>query len=177
MRGLMFTEYFAFVSSLSDEDVVDDVLFGLGHDITGAYTSVGNYGFDEFAKIHGAMSHRLKTDAAELARQFGHWLMARFAVLFPDYLDGVESGLDFLEKTGAHIHVEVRKLYPDASPPEVSLERVDETHCRLHYISHRPLAPVALGLTEACLVHFKDRFKVVKHYTKGAETVFEMEAD
>lgn len=176
MRGLMFTEYFAFVSSLQGDDVIDDVLTGLGHDITGAYTSVGNYSFDEFAKIHGAISHKLQIDAAELARQFGHWLMGRFAELFPAYLDGVESGLEFLEKTGAHIHVEVRKLYPDASPPEVVLERVDETHCRLHYKSHRPLAPVALGLTEACLAHFNDSFRVVQHYSKGAETVFDLEA-
>jgi hypothetical protein len=176
MRGLMFTEYFDFVGSLSDEDVADDVLNELGDSVTGAYTSVGNYSFDEFAKLHGAISKRLEIESSELARKFGHWLMGRFAVLFPDYLTGVDSGLDFLEKTGAHIHVEVRKLYPDASPPEVVLERIDDNSCKLHYKSHRPLAPVALGLTEACLAHFNDRFRVVNHSTVGDETTFELEA-
>lgn len=176
MRGLMFTEYLDFVESMGHAAVAEEVLIDLGSSVTGAYTAVGNYSFDEFAKIHGLLSSKLNTNSSDLARLFGHWLLDRFKALFPAYFEGVESGLDFLEKTGEHIHDEVRKLYPDSSPPDVFLERKGPNKCLLIYRSHRPLAPVAKGLTEACLENFGDAFQIYAEHSRDGETVFELRA-
>ena len=176
MRGLLFTEYLDFVAVLGQETVAEEILIGLEGQITGAYTAVGNYSFDEFSKIHSALSLKLDLDPAELARRYGYWLLGRFKALFPAYFDGVSSGLEFLEKTGTHIHVEVRKLYPDAAPPAVALKRLSAKKYELTYRSHRPLAAVAHGLTEACLEDFGDPFEVTGARTEAGATIFEIQA-
>ena len=156
MRGILFTEYFDFVASEAGEQVLDEVLGQLDGTITGAYTSVGNYSFSEFAKIHTLLCAKLGASPDDLARQFGTQLLYRFKEMFPAYFKGVESGIAFLEKVGAHIHEEVKKLYPDAQPPEVFIERRDGIPAFLVYQSHRPLAAVAEGLASACLKDFGD---------------------
>lgn len=172
MRGLMFTEYLDYAGSLVSDDVIDTIFNDLGDEVTSAYTAVGNYSFSEFAAIHVKLAEHLGVAPDELARRFGYLLLSRFKAMFPNYFDGVKSGLDFLEKVGAHIHGEVRKLYPDSSPPNISLHRIDESTCELIYRSHRPLAAVAHGLTEACFDEFGDPYKIAEIKPDGNKTIF-----
>ena len=174
MRGIIFTEYMDFVVGRMGDDAVDAILLNLEGRITGAYTSVGNYSFDEFAILHGRIVENMGVDGGDLAFQFGHFLMARFKVIFPDYFDGVESGLDFLDKVSLHIHEEVKKLYPDSNPPDITINRKDGTPSELIYRSHRPLAPVAHGMASACLKDFGDPYRIGKATTTGDTTVFEL---
>lgn len=176
MRGIIFTEYMDFASNLAGDKALDAVLSGLEGKITGAYTSVGNYSFDEFAVIHGCLSSHLGLDSSVLAYQFGYTLIARFRALFPSYFDGVESGLDFLDKVSVHIHEEVKKLYPDSNPPDILLKRENGQPVELVYQSHRPLAPVAHGLACACLEDFGDPFRISGSVTQGTTTIFKLES-
>lgn len=162
MRGLLFTEYLDFVEGHLGSEALEEVIQDLDGQITAAYTSVGNYSFDEFAVLHGAICTKMKTDAGVLAREYGYHLFGRFGKLFPEYFADVESGLQFLEKLSQHIHEEVKKLYPDARPPEVTLVEGEGGELVLRYISHRPLAPVARGLTDACLDYFGDAHRIVE---------------
>lgn len=175
MRGLIYTEYFDFVTSEVGDQILEDVLSELEGTITGAYTSVGNYSFAEFASIHKLLSAKLGASPEDLARQFGVSLLHRFKTLFPAYFVGVESGIAFLEKVGAHIHEEVKKLYPDANPPTVDIEYEDGNPAFLVYRSHRPLAAVAEGLASECLRDFGDAFKLGPQLTVGEQVKFPLE--
>lgn len=175
MRGILFTEYFEFAVSEAGEQVLDEVLIELGDSITGAYTSVGNYSFSEFAKIHTGLAAKLGVSPDDLARQFGTVLLSRFKELFPDYFEGVESGVAFLEKVGAHIHEEVKKLYPDAKPPEIFVEWQNAVPAFLVYQSHRPLAAVAEGLASACLKDFGDPVRLGPKVQSGDTVKFPLE--
>jgi len=175
MRGIVFTEYLDFAQGLASDEVVDSIITELGTEITGAYTAVGNYSFSEFAAIHVKLADHLSIDADELARRFGYLLLSRFKEIFPLYFEGVTSGLDFLEKVGSHIHGEVRKLYPDASPPNISLRNRGNKTCELVYQSHRPLSAVARGLTEACFDEFGDPYQITKTLSEGNQTIFMLE--
>ncbi len=174
MRGLLFTEYFDFISEFLDADALEDLLETMSGQITGAYTSVGDYSFDEFLKIHTGVCQALDKDSNDLARQFGHFLLQRFKALYPNYFEGVASGLDFLEKVSTHIHMEVRKLYPTANPPDIILDKLGDKYI-LRYRSHRPLASVARGLTEACLISFKDPYHITSENHLESETLFTLE--
>ena len=176
MRGILFTEYFDFVASEAGEQILDEVLSELDGDVTGAYTSVGNYSFSEFAKIHTSLCTKLNASSEDLARQFGTQLLYRFKELFPAYFAGVESGVAFLEKVGAHIHEEVKKLYPDARPPEISIERRAGVPAFLVYQSHRPLAAVAEGLASACLKEFGDPIRLGPLSRRGDTVKFPLES-
>lgn len=175
MRGIIFTEYMAFVGDRAGDEAVDIILSDLEGRITGAYTSVGNYSFDEFTIIHGRVVEYMEIDAGDLAFQFGYVLMFRFREIFPTYFDGVESGLDFLEKVSVHIHEEVKKLYPDSNPPDITLKHDGGIPCELIYRSHRPLAPVAHGMATACLEDFGDPYRIGEATTEGDTTIFKLE--
>ncbi len=175
MRGILFTEYLDFIEARIGDEALEGLLLALDGKISGAYTSVGNYKFEEFAVLHTAVCGKLAADGAELAREFGYNLLGRFYTLFPEYFSEVPSGMDFLDKLGSHIHEEVKKLYPDAKPPDVALARESDDRCILHYYSHRPLAPVARGLTEACLDHFGDPYRVVDEIPVEGGTHFVLE--
>ncbi len=175
MRGILFTEYFDFAVEKAGEALLDEVLSDLEGDITGAYTSVGNYSFSDFAKIHTLVAAKLDASPEDLARQFGELLLFRFKDLFPAYFTGVESGIVFLEKVGTHIHEEVKKLYPDARPPEIYVEWQNGAPAFLVYQSHRPLAAVAEGLASACLRDFGDSIQLGEKFQSGDKVKFPLE--
>ena len=61
-----------------------------------------------------------------------------------------------------HIHVEVKKLYPDAELPKFQYtEQNGQLH--LHYQSPRPLAGVAYTLVTACLQFYDNTQTLVSH--------------
>lgn len=175
MRGILFTEYLDFAANIASDEAVENVLTSLEGRIHGSYTAVGNYRFSEFAKIHVALCAHLDRDPNDLARQFGQVLLIRFSELFPGYFEGISSGVNFLEQVGIHIHEEVKKLYPDANPPDVHLFEVTPHSYKLTYKSHRPLASVARGLTEACLEYFNDPHRIVSEAIIDGQTEFILE--
>tara|TARA_R110002096_G_scaffold243628_2_gene435772 strand:- start:462 stop:995 length:534 start_codon:yes stop_codon:yes gene_type:complete len=175
MRGILFTEYLDFASDIASDEEVENLLSSLNGEILGSYTAVGNYSFSEFAKIHLALADHLSKEPNDLARQFGQILLSRFAELFPSYFEGAKSGLDFLEQVGLHIHEEVKKLYPDSNPPDVHLVTDAAGTYKLTYKSHRPLASVARGLTEACLEYFNDPHYIAQETIKNGQTEFVLE--
>ena len=65
-----------------------------------------------------------------------------------------EGMLDMLEHLDGDIHVQVKKLYPDADLPRFTvISRTDNT-MRLQYYSERELYPLAEGLMDAAAAHY-----------------------
>ena len=90
----------------------------------GAYTAVGTYDHTEMPLV-AALSRQSNTPPNELLERFGQHLIGCFRVSFPDFFKAAPTLFNFLESIDLHIHVEVRKLYPDAELPEFPAERVD----------------------------------------------------
>jgi len=153
MKGIIFTELLDFVERHAGSGALEDILERSGLSTGGAYTSVGNYPHGEAVRIVLAASAELGTPAAELMRQFGRELFARFAERYPQFFTGIGDAPTFLRGIQSHIHDEVVKLYPDASPPRVDAS-ADADTLVLDYSSHRPMAAVALGLIEGCVDYF-----------------------
>jgi hypothetical protein len=90
----------------------------------------------------------------DLVRSFGTHLFERFHAIFPRYFDGVGSAFDFLRQVEEYIHVEVRKLYPDAELPSFVHDTPAPDRFVLVYRSSRPFAVLAEGLIRGCIAHF-----------------------
>lgn len=155
MKGIVFVELANFVERHAGTDLLEDVLAEVDPDSGGAYTSVGNYSHQEAVDLVLAVSRRLDIPAPDLMRQFGRELAGRFVEIYPGFFEGVDSAREFLRGIHDHIHVEVRKLYPDSNPPGFVVSETDTT-MTLDYTSHRPMAMVALGLIEGAVAHFGD---------------------
>lgn len=175
MKGLVFTELLAMADDALGEDVVDGVLSALPLDSGGAYTAVGVYPCSELVQIVGALSERTGTSVPELQRAFGGWMLRYFVKHYPDVFAESQCALDLLERVDGEVHVEVRKLYPDAELPSFDTERVQPGHLRMTYRSARPLVPFCHGLIDACVTHYNQQAEIKCRPLSSNEALFDIQ--
>jgi len=120
----------------------------------GAYTAVGIYSHEEMLALIGELSRLTEFPVPPLVRAHGRHLFWRFTQLYPSFFDGVPTAFDFLSRIENHVHLEVRKLYPDAELPRFDTPEADVRHWVMVYESRRPFAARAEGLIEGCLAHY-----------------------
>ena len=95
-----------------------------------------------------------------MVHTFGIFLATSFVDKFPDFFSQSKSTFDVLKQVDNHIHVEVRKLYPDAELPKFSYEELGPNKLLLKYESVRALADLAHGLIEGCARQFGESIDV-----------------
>ena len=154
MKGIVFTEFLELLEEQHSLDFVDELIDAAQLPGDGAYTSVGTYPCSELVALLQQYSVRCGQSVPELLRGFGRYLFSRFGDLYPEFFHPGADGLGFLQGIDAYIHMEVRKLYPDAELPSFRHQRLGPDELRLEYESTRPLAPLAEGLIQGCLEHF-----------------------
>jgi len=154
MKGTIFVELVNMAEGAFGEEVVDEVLDKAGLDNGGAFTAVGNYPCSELVKIVTAFSEHSGISGEDLQRMFGHWMMNHFVENYPDFFKGKNDSFSLLEAVDGEIHVEVKKLYPEAELPVFETERVTDDELKLTYSSPRPLVEFCHGMIEACLERY-----------------------
>ena len=151
---MVFLEFLTMVENQFGLDMVDELIDATNPASGGAYTKVGSYPMSELVAMVVELSNRLNTPVPELLKAYGHYLFEKLAEGHPHILDEVTDPIDFLESIERHIHVEVRKLYPDANPPTFRVERLNQDVLQMDYISDRHLEDLAEGLARGCLDYF-----------------------
>ncbi|MCJ7873162.1 heme NO-binding domain-containing protein [Phaeobacter sp. J2-8] len=154
MKGMVFTELMAMAEQAIGEEAVDDILDTLELENDGAYSAVGNYPCSELMRIVGAISDQTTIPVPDLQRQFGRWIHSRFVESDPGFFKGKDNVLVMLDAIENEVHVEVRKLYPDAELPTFETEWQGDKALKMTYSSDRPLVPFCHGMIEACVAHF-----------------------
>ncbi|WP_147127396.1 heme NO-binding domain-containing protein [Shimia ponticola] len=167
MKGVVFVELLNMAESAFGEDAVDEVLDSADLENDGAYTAVGNYPCAELMKIVEGFSEKSGASPEVLQRKFGHWMMEFFERGYPEFFAGKENAFEMLNAIEDEIHVEVRKLYPDAELPTFRTRQVSDAHLEMIYSSPRPLAEFCHGLIEACVGHFGQTAEITAQPTVG----------
>ncbi|WP_435259575.1 heme NO-binding domain-containing protein [Thioclava sp. FR2] len=176
MKGIVFVELIKMAEDVFGEDAVDNVLDKADLETGGAYTAVGNYPCSELVKIVVAFSEHSGLSPEALQVKFGHWMLAVFVKSYPEFFKDKTTAFALLESVDREIHVEVKKLYPDAELPRFDTERVGEDRMMMIYSSPRPLEAFCLGLIEACLVHFGEDADIHRapHPSQANATTFDI---
>jgi hypothetical protein len=160
MKGIVFTELASMVESKFGPDMMDDVLDECDLASGGAYTSVGTYDHRELIEIVGALSKKTGIPVKDLIQTYGYYLFARFHHMMPGFFEKPCDTFDFLESVHGYIHVEVKKLYPDAALPSFQTKRINENHLEMTYTSRCPFADFAEGLIHGCIDFYKEKIVV-----------------
>jgi len=159
MKGILFVEFIDFLETNASEEEVQEIINKSDVKSGGAYSRVGLYDYQELIALLVQSASSLEKPAEELLDGFAEHLIAMFATNYSDFFKTADCAVDMLQELDSHIHVEVKKLYPDAELPKfITEQQGDELH--LHYQSPRPLAGVALSLTKACIKHFDQGEKI-----------------
>lgn len=160
MLGMVFTELQEMVEQRFSPEVLDAVLQRAQLSHGGAYTAVGYYPHEEIERIVAALSAETGLDTGTLVGAFGEYLLGRFAKVHPAMFAGKPTLYDFLESIQPHIHVEVRKLYPEARLPEFETLERSADHLLLAYRSPRGMVALAEGLIKGAAQHYGEPQKI-----------------
>ena len=160
MKGVVFTEFLEMVDQAFSPEITESIVMDSNLASGGAYTTVGTYDHGEIIALVGALSAKTQQAVPDLVKAFGQHLFNTFVKVHPDFFVGSSNAYDFLEKVDSYIHVEVRKLYPDADLPTLTCNRPDPSTLVIDYASERGLADLAHGLIEACVSHFGESVKL-----------------
>lgn len=162
MKGMVFTEFLELVETRMGLEMVDRIIADANLPNNGAYTSVGTYDHAELVRLVVALSEATGSPVPDLVRLFGEHLFQRFSVAFPVFFAGSGTVFDFLGKIDNLIHVEVRKLYPDAELPRFTYETPTPGEMVMLYSSPRGFGDLAEGLIRGCISHFQEQIRLVR---------------
>ena len=169
MRGIVFTEFLEMVEEKFSSDMVDKIIGESDLPSKGAYTSLGTYDHSEMIQLTKHLSQTTNITVPELLHTFGEHLFARFAEGYPVFFEGITHAFEFLKNLDSYIHVEVRKLYPDAELPKFDYETPSDDTLVMIYSSSRPFADLAEGLLSGCIKHFKMPIEIKRENLKSNE--------
>lgn len=167
MKGVVFTELLELVEQQFSIAVVDEIIQRADLPSGGAYTAVGTYPVAEIRKLVDALSQVTGVPVGELVRTLGRHLFGRFAAGHPRFVAEAKSTFALLTSVEGHIHVEVKKLYPDAELPTFICEQPSDDRLVMTYRSERGLADLAHGLMLGCADHYGEPIDITREDLSG----------
>ncbi|MEL6177621.1 MAG: heme NO-binding domain-containing protein [Myxococcota bacterium] len=156
MRGIVFTEFLEMVEEQFSPETADHIIDRSELPSGGAYTALGTYAHEEMFALVEQLSSEVNISIPDLLRHFGSHLFGRFLDQYPHVFTGIQGAFPFLMRLEDHIHVEVRKLYPNAELPTFTYDDSVPGRLVMLYRSSRPLGDLAEGLIEGCLAHYNE---------------------
>jgi hypothetical protein len=162
MKGIVFTEFLEMVENEFGYEMVDTIIEKSELPSKGIYTSIGTYHHSEIVQLLGNLSAKSKIDAQVLLKAFGKYLFDTFLKTYPQFFNAVDNPFDFLISIDNHIHVEVLKLYPDATLPKFDTKYLEDGSLEMTYSSERKMAALAEGLIEKSIDHYNTSHIIMK---------------
>ena len=154
MKGVVFTEFLEMVETEFSPEAADRMIEDAAVPTCGVYAATGTYDAAELVGLVKCLSARTDIPVPDLLVAYGKALFGRFGELYGSFFDGVENAFQFLGQVEHYIHIEVRKLYPDAELPKFEYEEQSDDRMVMVYRSERAFAKFAEGLIEGCIAHF-----------------------
>lgn len=176
MKGIVFTEFLEMVESKFGLEIVDQIIEQSNLPSEGVYTSVGTYEFNEMVSLITQLSSKVNVSVDDLLYTFGIYLFDSLGRAHPEVIQSYNSPLGLLYSIEDHIHVHVKKLYPDAELPTFKILEKTDTSISMIYTSSRGLYKLAHGLMQKSFEHFNKSAEVSIELLKedGTEVKFDI---
>ncbi|MEM7186201.1 MAG: heme NO-binding domain-containing protein [Bacteroidota bacterium] len=174
MKGIVFTEFLDLVETKFGMKMVDEIIENATLSSGGVYTAVGTYPFSEMLSLLGELSKETSLSTDQLLLVYGEHF---FSVLTENYsalIDSYTDPIALLASIENHIHVEVRKIYPDAELPTFQVTERTDSHLVMVYKSSRAMHSFGLGLMNSTFDHFEKEATILVEKIKpdGTEVRF-----
>ncbi len=162
MKGIVFTEFLEMVENEFGYEVVDYIIDNSDLESGGVYTSIGTYHHSEVVQLLMNLSEKVEMDPGALLKTFGKYLFDTFTRAYPMFFEAEDNAFGFLDSIDRHIHVEVLKLYPDATLPRFETQVSDDDVMTMIYKSERKMGALAEGLIEKAMEYYNTPYILSK---------------
>lgn len=125
----------------------------------GLYVASKTYDDHELMSLVAAASEITKIPTFDLIFAFGEFMVSGFQQRFPKFFE-TESFIKFLISVDKIVHVEVRKLYPDAVLPTFDYSDEEPEKLTMIYKSPRKLCRLAEGLISGSAQYFNQKYEL-----------------
>ena len=154
MKGIVFTEFLELVEDKFGLEMVDRIILESNLASGGAYTSIGTYDFSEMLSLLTNLSKHTHIPTDDLLRTYAEHFFTVIETSYKGLLDQYKDPLDLLSSIENHIHIEVKKLYPQAELPTFEVLSKTESELVMMYKSSRAMYSFGLGLMHKTFEHF-----------------------
>ncbi|MGF1687909.1 heme NO-binding domain-containing protein [Photobacterium japonica] len=158
MKGIIFTEFIDLVESEFGLDVCQQMFDDTNN--SGAYTTVGSYDHRDLVKLIMALSNITHISPEILQEVYGEAVFNSLLESLPGMPSHEHNTFSFIQRVEEHIHTEVKKLYPDASPPKFQFLSLTSSRMVMDYHSARCMSHVCMGLIKGCAKHFNEQVNI-----------------
>lgn len=160
MKGIVFNLLEEAVSNDFGEATWDKLLDEA--DLSGAYTSLGNYPDSEVVALVDAASKALNLPTQDVLRWFGQRAIPSMVARYPVFFSSHTETRSFLLTLNNVIHPEVHKLYPGANTPMFDFGVGDDGGLIIGYSSSRKLCALAEGFMQGAAKHFQEQADITQ---------------
>lgn len=174
MKGIVFTEFLDLVEDKFGLQMVDTILEESNLESNGIYTSIGTYNFSEMLQLLQSLSSHTDILIDDLLLVYGEHFFSVINKSYSGLLATYKDPIEMLSSIEDHIHMEVRKIYPDAELPTFEIEEKTENSLVMIYKSGRAMHHFGLGLMNKTFKHFNSTASIVLEKIKedGTEVRF-----
>lgn len=174
MKGIVFTEFLELVEDKFGLETVDEIISNSELESGGVYTSVGTYSFSEMLQLLQNLSKKTNISIDNLLLVYAEHFFSVLENSYPGLLATYKDPIEMISSIENHIHVEVRKIYPDAELPTFIVEEKTENSLIMIYKSSRAMHHFGLGLMNKTFEHFNTSASIVLEKIKedGTEVKF-----
>lgn len=142
------------------EEFWDTLLNEANLESEGVYTTVGTYDDEELFTLIGLVVEKQNISSKEAQFAFGKWIFKELYNAAPPGAHDFKDVFEFLHAVQNYIHVEVKKLNPDALLPEFDFLSESATTLSFHYQSPRKLCFFCEGIVYGLAEHTKQKVQV-----------------
>lgn len=154
MKGIVFTEFLDLVETKFGLVMVDKIIEQSKLESKGVYTSVGTYKFSEMLQMLQNLSNNTGMSIDQLLLVYAEHFFSVLETSYPGLLNTYNDPIEMLASIEDHIHVEVRKIYPDAELPTFKVLEKTDASLIMIYKSSRAMHHFGLGLMNKTFEHF-----------------------
>ncbi|WP_299048251.1 heme NO-binding domain-containing protein [uncultured Polaribacter sp.] len=174
MKGIIFTEFLDLVEDKFGIEMVDTIISQSNLKSEGIYTAIGTYNFSEMLQLLQNLSNNTNISIDDLLLVYAEHFFSVIETSYPGLLATYKDPIEMLSSIENHIHVEVRKIYPEAELPTFIVESKTEDSLEMIYKSSRAMHHFGLGLMNKTFEHFNSTATIVLEKIKedGTEVRF-----
>lgn len=179
MKGIVFTEFLDLVEDKFGLEMVDRIITASNLQSEGIYTAVGTYSFSEMLQLLGNLSKNTGISIDNLLLVYAEHFFGVIKKSYPGLLESYKDPIEMISSIENHIHVEVRKIYPDAELPTFQVVDKTEDSLIIIYKSSRAMHHFGLGLMNKTFEHFNSKATIELEKIKedGTEVRFVIQKD
>lgn len=177
MKGIVFTEFLELVEQKFGLEMVDKIITQSNLESKGVYTAIGTYEFSEMLQLLENLKSNTGIEINELLKIYGEHFFSVLVNNYEQLISGYSTPIELLASIEKHIHVEVRKIYPDAQLPTFEVLSVEDKFLEMIYKSSAAMHHFGLGLMNKTFEYFNKKATIKLEMIKadGTEVRFLIE--